>query len=72
MTLDDMRRAIADVLEDQVREWLPTPGKYLLTFCARIPGDPEMDVLITQESDLDEIVELLKRSGPREAIGGGS
>jgi hypothetical protein len=50
--LDQLRRDIADVLENEIRPLLPsTLGTYKLTLLARVPGRTAADILVTEESN---------------------
>ena len=45
---------------DECRAWFLQPGRMKLTFIARDPEDPEMDVVVTDD-DLPELHEVLDR-----------
>jgi hypothetical protein len=66
--LDLLRREIGLQLETYLRPLLPALGDYRLTFLARIEGEPEADVLVTQDEEAG-ILEAMARSFQRE--GGG-
>lgn len=60
----ELRDAIADRLED-MRELLPDGlGDYRLTFMARIPGNDEADIVVTQDFAQD-LAEMADRAAER-------
>lgn len=61
--LSELKDSIADSLEEHIRPLFDKRPQYRFTFIARLDGNEEMDVLITQEPDrIDEIIQLLERS----------
>lgn len=48
----ELKELIADILEDAIRPLLPTKfGTYKLTFLGAIPGEPESDIIVTEDVD---------------------
>jgi hypothetical protein len=39
-----------------------------VTLIVRLPGNPEADILVSSDEDLDEVIALVERSKPRETI----
>lgn len=53
MELKEYRDEIAPRLEEFLRPILPAgPGKYEMTFMARIPGHPDSDLVVSSDSAL--------------------
>lgn len=56
---------------DEIEETVFRKGEGMkLTFIARKPGSPDSDMLVTSETNLDELIALLERSKERKAYNG--
>ena len=68
--LERTRQTIGEALEElRARIFLPdVRERYKLTFIARIPGEPEMDILVT-EDDRDGLSALLDRRLGNKSLG---
>jgi hypothetical protein len=64
--LEYLRRRVADALEREIRSLFTQPRRsaYKFTFAARLPGNDEADVLVTEDSIAD-VRALLDRSEAR-------
>lgn len=49
-TLEDLKDLIAEALEIHIRPLLPDIGDFKLTLIGRVEGNPEADVIVTQDS----------------------
>lgn len=70
---DKLRVAMEIVVShlDQIEKTIFKKGEGMkLTFIARKPGNHESDMLITSETDLDDLIALLERSKERKNYGG--
>lgn len=54
------RRAVASILETEVRPLLPALGRYQITLLCRIPGMPEADLVIT-EDEYQHLARMIRR-----------
>ena len=64
--LRNLHNHLSDILDEHVCP-LFKPGMEF-TLIVRRPGNDERDVLITSESDLNEIIKVIQRSISREVI----
>jgi len=61
------RSIVIDLIEDEIRPRLTNAESRRITVMVRMDGEPEQDILITDDS-IDGISELVKRSRKREAV----
>jgi len=62
-----LRDAIAEWLE-RIRQLLPPEvGEFKLTFMARVEGNPEADIVVTQDSAAG-LAEVVQRAAARDAL----
>lgn len=61
MTIEELKDEIAEAMEEFLRPLLPRGlGEYKLTFFARVPGEPEADVLVTQEDPGEDFIKAVE------------